>query len=212
MNNAISHMKIQEGANLSCAFAALGLSSSNTNNVELSTTDELDITPLELEKADNIDNLLADALVNVNATGIKLNPNITYLEYTFTTKNGYVKGILDIDYSNIEEANQFLPAYFYKNENLKAILGDTNKVIKFSKPPKKINASGEENVAKSAHASPNIFPVNSYTRFASASPRPAAIETSRDVISSIFNSRNKESSSLSFRNSRAVRATPVAEQ
>lgn len=45
---------------------------------------------------------------------------------------------MDIDYSNIEEVNSFLPSYFYKNENLKAILGDTNKVIKFSKPPKKI--------------------------------------------------------------------------
>lgn len=138
MNNAISHMKIQEGADLLGAFTVLGLSSSNSNDTELLTTDELDITPLELEKATNINNLLADALVNVNVTGIKLNPKIKYLESVFSTKNGYVKGILDIDYSNIEEANQFLPAYFYKNENLKAILGDTNKVIKFSKPPKKI--------------------------------------------------------------------------
>lgn len=138
MNNAISHMKIQEGADLLGAFTVLGLSSSNSNDTELLTTDELDITPLELEKATNINNLLADALVNVNVTGIKLNPKIKYLEGVFSTKNGYVKGILDIDYSNIEEANQFLPAYFYKNENLKAILGDTNKVIKFSKPPKKI--------------------------------------------------------------------------
>lgn len=138
INNAISHMKIQEGANLLAAFSALGLSKNNSNDIELSTTDELDITPLELEKATNINGLLADALVNVNATGIKLNPKLKTLEGTFCTKNGYVKGILDIDYSNIEEANSFLPAYFYKNENLKAILGDTNKVIKFSKPPKKI--------------------------------------------------------------------------
>lgn len=138
MNNAISHMKIQEGADLLGAFSVLGLSKNNSNDTELPTTDELDITPLELEKADNINGLLGDALVNVNATGIKLNPKIKYLESVFSTKNGYVKGILDIDYSNIEEANAFLPAYFYKNENLKAILGDTNKVIKFSKPPKKI--------------------------------------------------------------------------
>lgn len=138
MNNAISHMKIQEGANLLGAFCALGLSKNNSNDTELSTTDELDITPLELEKVDNINNLFADALVNVNATGIKLNPKIKYLEYIFGLKNGYVKGILDIDYSNIEEANYFLPARFYENSNLKAILGDTNKVIKFSKPPKRI--------------------------------------------------------------------------
>ena len=138
MNNAISHMKIQEGADLLGAFCALGLSKNNSNDTELSTTDELDIRPLELEKAENIKSLFADALVNVNATGIKLNPKIKTLDGTFSTKNGYVKGILDIDYSNIEEVNSFLPSYFYKNENLKAILGDTNKVIKFSKPPKKI--------------------------------------------------------------------------
>lgn len=143
MNNAISHMKIQEGADLLGAFCALGLSKNNSNDTELSTTDELDITPLELEKADNIKNLFADALVNVNATGIKLNPKITYLEYTFTTKNGYVKGILDIDYSNIKEATYFLPARFYENSNLKTILGDTNKVIKFSKPPKRIKNLGD---------------------------------------------------------------------
>lgn len=138
INNAISHMKIQEGANLLGAFALLGLNRNNRYDSELSTTDELNISPLELEKADNITSLLADALVNVNATGIKLNPKIKNLDRLFCTKNGYVKGILDIDYSNIEKANAFLPAYFYKNENLKAILGDTNKVIKFSKPPKKI--------------------------------------------------------------------------
>lgn len=138
MNNAISHMKIQEGADLLGAFSGLGLSSNNSNDIELLTTDELDITPLELEKATNINSLLADALVNVNATGIKLNPKIRFLDGVFSTKNGYVKGILDIDYSNIEMTNTFLPGYFYKNENLKAILGDTNKVIKFSKPPKKI--------------------------------------------------------------------------
>lgn len=143
MNNAISHMKIQEGADLLGAFCALGLSKNNSNDTELSTTDELDITPLELEKADNIKNLFADALVNVNATGIKLNPKVTYLEYTFTTKNGYVKGILDIDYSNIKEAIYFLPARFYENSNLKAILGDNNKVIKFSKPPKRIKSLGD---------------------------------------------------------------------
>ena len=143
MNNAISHMKIQEGADLLGAFCALGLSKNNSNDTELITTDELDIRPLELEKADNIKNLFADALVNVNATGIKLNPKVTYLEYTFTTKNGYVKGILDIDYSNIKEATYFLPARFYENSNLKAILGDTNKVIKFSKPPKRIKNLGD---------------------------------------------------------------------
>lgn len=143
MNNAISHMKIQEGADLLGAFCALGLSKNNSNDTELSTTDELDITPLELEKADNIKSLFVDALVNVNATGIKLNPKITYLEYTFTTKNGYVKGILDIDYSNIKEAAYFLPARFYENSNLKAVLGDSNKIIKFSKPPKRIKNLGD---------------------------------------------------------------------
>lgn len=139
INNAISHMKIQEGANLLGAFCALGLTKNNSYDSELATVDELDITTLELEKADNITCLLADALVNVNATGIKLNPKIRTLDGAFSTKNGYVKGILNIDYSNIEEANPFLPGFFYRNEDLKAILGDTNKVIKFSKPPKKIN-------------------------------------------------------------------------
>ena len=138
MNNAISHMKIQEGANLLGAFSSLGSSKNNSYDSELVTADELDITPLELEKADNISSLLADALVNVNATGIKINPKIKNLDAVFTTKNGYVKGILDIDYSNIKESGGFLPGFFYKNENLKAILGDTNKIIKFSKPPKKI--------------------------------------------------------------------------
>lgn len=138
MNNAISHMKIQEGANLLGAFSSLGSSKNNSYDSELVTADELDITPLELEKADNITSLLADALVNVNATGIKINPKIKNLDAVFTTKNGYVKGILDIDYSNIKESGGFLPGFFYKNENLKAILGDTNKIIKFSKPPKKI--------------------------------------------------------------------------
>jgi len=142
MNNAISHMKIQEGADLLGAFCALGLIKNNSYDSELATVDELDITTLELEKADNITCLLADALVNVNATGIKLNPKLKTLDGVFSTKNGYVKGILDIDYSNIEESNGFLPGYFYKNENLKAILGDTNKVIKFSKPPKKIKDLG----------------------------------------------------------------------
>jgi hypothetical protein len=142
MNNAISHMKIQEGADLLGAFCALGLTKNNSYDSELATVDELDITTLELEKADNITCLLADALVNVNATGIKLNPKLKTLDGVFSTKNGYVKGILDIDYSNIEEANTFLPGFFYKNESLKAILGDTNKVIKFSKPPKKIKDLG----------------------------------------------------------------------
>lgn len=142
INNAISHMKIQEGADLLGAFCALGLTKNNSYDSELATVDELDITTLELEKADNITCLLADALVNVNATGIKLNPKLKTLDGTFSTKNGYVKGILDIDYSNIEEVNTFLPGSFYKNESLKAILGDTNKVIKFSKPPKKIKDLG----------------------------------------------------------------------
>ena len=54
----------------------------------------------------------------------------------------------------------------------------------FVNPPKKINASGEEKAAKSAHASPNISPVKSYTLFASLSPLLAAILTSNEVISS----------------------------
>ena len=92
------------------------------------------------------------------------------------------------------------------------MIGSINKSPAFVNPPKKINASGEENAAKSAQALPSISPVNSYTRLANLSPRPAAIETSKEVIFSGFISRNKEGSSDSFRNSRAERATPVAEQ
>ena len=143
MNNAISHMKIQDGAILRGAFSSLGTNKNGRNDTELTTTNELDLTPLELEKAEDIACLISDSIMNVNVTNIKLNPKIKYLESTFAVQIGYVKGILDIDYSNIESATYFLPRKFYENKNLKAILGDTNKIIKFSKPPKNIKRLGD---------------------------------------------------------------------
>lgn len=83
----------------------------------------------------------------------------------------------------------------------------------FARPPKITNASGEVNDAKSARASPRMRPVNSNTSFAILSLAIAASYTSLDVISSIGMLRSSDGSSLrASRNSRAVRATPVAEQ
>ena len=91
-------------------------------------------------------------------------------------------------------------------------IGSISKSPAFVSPPKKINASGEEKAVKSEHASPSISPVNSYMRLASASPLPADIDTSSDVISSLLSSRSNDGSSVVSSISRAVRATPVAEQ
>ena len=65
---------------------------------------------------------------------------------------------------------------------------------------------------KSAKASPKIRPVYSKISCANLSPLTAASKTSLDTISSAGISLNKLGSGRATRNSRAVRATPVAEQ
>ena len=80
------------------------------------------------------------------------------------------------------------------------------------RPPKKMKASGDENAAKSAHASPSILPVNSKISWATSSPLSAAMDTSRDSISSSGFSRSSDGRSVVCSISRAVRATPLAEQ
>lgn len=140
-NNALSHMKLQDNSSLHGAFAGLGISSAGENNnpEEIDSGEELNLTLLDFEKVTNMDYMLKYASVNVDITGIKLNPNLKHLNCAFNLKNGYVKGILDIDYSNIEDVDYSpLPDTFYTNKNLKVLLGDDNKVIRFSKPPKKI--------------------------------------------------------------------------
>ena len=139
-NNALSHMKLQDNSSLHGAFAGLGISSAGENNnpEEIDSGEELNLTLLDFEKVTNMDYMLKYASVNVDITGIKLNPNLKHLNCAFNLKNGYVKGILDIDYSNIEDVDYSpLPDTFYTNKNLKVLLGDGNKVIRFSKPPKK---------------------------------------------------------------------------
>ena len=79
-------------------------------------------------------------------------------------------------------------------------------------PPKKTNASGVLKVAKSAQVRPSSVPVYSKTSKAILSPFSAAWNTSNEVIDSGSNSRRGEGVSYLVRNSRAVRATPVAEQ
>ena len=79
------------------------------------------------------------------------------------------------------------------------------------RPPKKMMASGEEKVTKSAQASPRMAPVLSKISRASASPLVAASKTSLDVIVSMSRARSWLSSERMVRYSRAVRATPVAE-
>ena len=81
-----------------------------------------------------------------------------------------------------------------------------------ARPPNKMNASGAENTVKSANASPSKLPVNSKMSLANVSPATAASYTSLEVMSSVGILRRIDSSERASRNSRAVRATPVAEQ
>ena len=62
------------------------------------------------------------------------------------------------------------------------------------RPPKKMIASGEEKVTKSAQASPRIAPVDSNISRARASPTLAASKTSLEVVVSISSSRSLLSS------------------
>ena len=134
-NTALSHMKLRDDSILSYAFYQLGKAPSWTPTTPTIPETPLKLNLLDFEKAANIDYLVYDAYVNIDVTGIVLNPDIKTLDYTFACK-GYAKGILDIDYSNIEHGNQWLPSGFYEEEKLKVLLGEDNKVIKFSKPPK----------------------------------------------------------------------------
>lgn len=134
-NTALSHMKLRDDAILSYAFYQLGKAPSWTPTTPAIPETPLKLNLLDFEKMANIDYLVYDAYVNIDVTGIVLNPDIKTLDYTFACK-GYAKGILDIDYSNIEHGNQWLPSGFYEEAKLKVLLGEDNKVIKFSKPPK----------------------------------------------------------------------------
>lgn len=134
-NTALSHMKLRDDAILSYAFYQLGKAPSWTPTTPAIPETPLKLNLLDFEKMANIDYLVYDAYVNIDVTGIVLNPDIKTLDYTFACK-GYAKGILDIDYSNIEHGNQWLPYGFYEEAKLKVLLGEDNKVIKFSKPPK----------------------------------------------------------------------------
>lgn len=134
-NTALSHMKLRDDAILSYAFYQLGKAPSWTPTSPAIPETPLKLNLLDFEKMANIDYLVYDAYVNIDVTGIVLNPDIKTLDYTFACK-GYAKGILDIDYSNIEHGNQWLPSGFYEEAKLKILLGEDNKVIKFSKPPK----------------------------------------------------------------------------
>ena len=134
-NTALSHMKLRDDSILSYAFYQLGKAPSWTPTTPTIPETPLKLNLLDFEKAANIDYLVYDAYVNIDVTGIVLNPDIKTLDYTFACK-GYAKGILDIDYSNIEHGNQWLPSGFYEEAKLKVLLGEDNKVIKFSKPPK----------------------------------------------------------------------------
>lgn len=134
-NTALSHMKLRDDSILSYAFYQLGKARSWSPTTPTVPETPLKLNLLDFENAANIDYLVYEAYVNIDLTGIVLNPNIKTLDYTFTC-HGYAKGILDIDYSNIERGSQWLPYGFYEEANLKAVLGEDNKVIKFSKPPK----------------------------------------------------------------------------
>lgn len=134
-NTALSHMKLRDDSILSYAFYQLGKAPSWTPTTPAIPETPLKLNLLDFEKMANIDYLVYDAYVNIDVTGIVLNPDIKTLDYTFTC-HGYAKGILDIDYSNIEHGNQWLPYGFYEEAKLKVLLGEDNKVIKFSKPPK----------------------------------------------------------------------------
>lgn len=134
-NTALSHMKLRDDAVLSYAFYQLGKAPSWSPTTPTVPETPLKLNLLDFESAANIDYLVYEAYINIDLTGIVLNPSIKTLDYTFAC-HGYAKGILDIDYSNIEHGNQWLPYGFYEEANLKAVLGEDNKVIKFSKPPK----------------------------------------------------------------------------
>ena len=134
-NTAVSHMKLRDDAILSYAFYQLGKAPSWSPTTPTVPETPLKLNLLDFENASNIDYLVYEAYVNIDLTGIVLNPSVKTLDYTFAC-HGYVKGILDIDYSNIEHGSQWLPYGFYEEANLKAVLGEDNKVIKFSKPPK----------------------------------------------------------------------------
>lgn len=134
-NTALSHMKLRDDSILSYAFYELGKAPSWTPTTPAIPETPLKLNLLDFEKMANIDYLVYDAYVNIDLTGIVLNPDIKTLDYTFTC-HGYAKGILDIDYSNIEHGNQWLPYGFYEEAKLKVLLGEDNKIIKFSKPPK----------------------------------------------------------------------------
>ena len=134
-NTALSHMKLRDDSILSYAFYQLGKAPSWTPTTPAIPETPLKLNLLDFEKMANIDYLVYEAYVNIDVTGIVLNPDIKTLDYTFACK-GYAKGILDIDYSNIEHGNQWLPSGFYEEAKLKVLLGEDNKVIKFSKPPK----------------------------------------------------------------------------
>ena len=134
-NTALSHMKLRDDSILSYAFYQLGKAPSWTPTTPAIPETPLKLNLLDFEKMANIDYLVYEAYVNIDLTGVVLNPDIKTLDYTFTC-HGYAKGILDIDYSNIEHGNQWLPYGFYEEAKLKVLLGEDNKVIKFSKPPK----------------------------------------------------------------------------
>ena len=134
-NTALSHMKLRDDAILSYAFYQLGKAPSWSPTTPTVPETPLKLNLLDFENAANIDYLVYESYVNIDLTGIVLNPSVKTLDYTFAC-HGYAKGILDIDYSNIERGSQWLPYGFYEEANLKAVLGEDNKVIKFSKPPK----------------------------------------------------------------------------
>ena len=134
-NTALSHMKLRDDAILSYAFYQLGKAPSWSPTTPTVPETPLKLNLLDFENAANIDYLVYEAYINIDLTGIVLNPSVKTLDYTFAC-HGYAKGILDIDYSNIEHGSQWLPYGFYEEANLKAVLGENNKVIKFSKPPK----------------------------------------------------------------------------
>ena len=90
--------------------------------------------------------------------------------------------------------------------------GRISKSPLFDSPPKRMKASGAEKAVKSARASPSISPVYSKMSLAILSPEIAASYTSLEVISSTGILRRIEGSVRMSRNSRAVRATPLAEQ
>ena len=81
--------------------------------------------------------------------------------------------------SRPDTRNLALPLYMPSTDSSYAFLiGFMMRSPALTKPPKKMKASGEQNVAKSAQASPSILPVNWYISLAILSPLAAAIDTS----------------------------------